>query len=240
STMSLEEHLEELRRRLIYGLAGLGVCTIFCLIFGSHLVQYLQQPYRVIEPDKPLTALAPADAFIGYMKVSLIAGIIVSSPWIFYHLWKFVAAGLYKKEKHYVLIAVPFSTALFIIGALFFFYVVAPITLRFFLKFGDIVGVMPAWTFQKYISFMTILMLVFGLAFQTPAAILILNLTGLVSITALKKYRKYVFLAMFVIAATATPPDVISQIMLGLPLYALYELGILLCYIKSSYKAADK
>lgn len=236
STMSLADHLEELRWRLIYALAGLGVCTIICMIFGTHLVQYLQGPYLAIEPNRPLVALAPADAFIGYMTVSLIAGILLSSPWIFYHLWKFVSAGLYAKEKRYVHIAVPFSTALFVIGALFFFYAVSPITLNFFLKFGELIGVEPSWTFQKYISFITTLMLVFGVAFQTPIAIFVLNRTNLVSISAFKNSRKYVFLAMFVIAAVVTPPDVISQITLALPLYALFELGILLCYISSKKK----
>lgn len=234
--MSLGDHLEELRWRLIYAMAGLGIGTVICMIFGNYLVRYLQGPYNSLEPDKALVVLAPADAFVGYMKVSLIAGIILSSPWIFYHIWKFIAAGLYEKEKRYVRIAVPFSTILFVTGALFFFYIVAPISLRFFLKFGELVGVESSWTFQKYISFITTLMLVFGLAFQTPIAIFILNRTGLISIGAFRDARKYVFLTMFVIAAVATPPDVISQITLALPLYALFELGILLCYISTKKK----
>lgn len=234
NTMSLGDHLEELRWRLIYALAGLGIATVICMVFGTYLVRFLQGPYDKLQPDKSLVVLAPADAFVGYMKVSFISGLIFSSPWVFYHLWKFVAAGLYAKEKRYVRVAVPFSTVLFIAGAMFFFYVVAPISLRFFLKFGELVGVEPSWTFQKYISFVTILMLVFGLGFQTPIAIYILNRTGLVSIAALRSSRKYVFLGMFVIAAVATPPDVISQITLGLPLYALFELGILLCHLTRS------
>jgi sec-independent protein translocase protein TatC len=234
NTMSLGDHLEELRWRLIYALAGLGIATVVCMAFGTYLVRFLQGPYDKLQPDKPLVVLAPADAFVGYMKVSFIAGLIFSSPWVFYHLWKFVAAGLYAREKRYVRIAVPFSTVLFIAGAMFFFYVVAPISLAFFLKFGELVGVEPSWTFQKYISFITILMLVFGLGFQTPIAIYILNRTGLVSIAALRSSRKYVFLGAFIIAAVATPPDVISQITLGLPLYALFELGILLCHLTHS------
>lgn len=238
STMSLGDHLEELRRRLIYALAGLGIAAIICMAFGTYLVQFLQEPYNRIIPNKPLVVLAPADAFVGYMKVSLIAGLIFSSPWVFYQLWKFIAAGLYTREKRYVRIAVPFSTVLFIAGAMFFFYVVAPISLRFFLKFGELIGVEPSWTFQKYISFVTILMLVFGLGFQMPIVIYVLNRTGLVSIASLRSSRKYVFLGMFVVAAMATPPDVISQITLGLPLYALFELGILLCHLTSGSKSA--
>jgi sec-independent protein translocase protein TatC len=229
STMSLEEHLEELRRRLIYALAGLVLGTIICMIFGTFLVKYLQRPYDELMPGRPLVVLAPADAFVGYMKVSLIAGLVLSSPWVFYQLWMFVSAGLYAHEKRYVRAAVPFSTVLFITGALFFFYVVAPITLQFFLRFGDIINVKPSWTFQKYVSFVTVLMLVFGLGFQTPLVIFILERVGIVSINAFRRARRYVFLLMFIIAAVATPPDVISQITLALPLYLLYELGILLC-----------
>ncbi len=229
STMSLGDHLEELRSRLIYALTGLGAGTIICMVFGTFLVKYLQRPYDELVPGRPLVVLAPADAFVGYMKVSLVAGLVLSSPWVFYQLWMFVSAGLYAREKRYVRVAVPVSTGLFIAGALFFFYGVAPISLQFFLKFGEIIGVAPSWTFQKYVSFITMLMLVFGLGFQTPVVIFVLNRTGLVSVGALSKARRYVFLGMFVVAAVATPPDVISQITLGLPLYLLYELGILLC-----------
>ena len=175
-----------------------------------------------------LQTLAPADAFVGYMKISMVAGLILSSPWVFYQLWMFVAAGLYANERRYVRTAVPFSVTLFVIGALFFLFVVAPLSLRFFLTFGDLLGVSANWTFQKYISFVTVLMLVFGVAFQTPIAIYILYRTGLVSLEALRSSRKFVFLAVFIVAAVATPPDVVSQVTLALPLYALFELGIVL------------
>ncbi len=229
STMSLGDHLEELRRRLIYALGGLAAGTVVCMIFGTRLVQLLLGPYNRLVPDDQLNFLGIPDAFVIYMKVSLIAGLILSSPWVFYQLWMFISAGLYEHERKYVKISVPFSAALFITGSLFFFFVVAPLSLRFFLKFGEILGGEQAWTFDRYISFVTVLMLVFGLGFQTPLAIFILHRVGLVSIFGLRQGRKYVFLAMFVIAAAATPPDVISQVTLALPLYLLYELGILLC-----------
>jgi sec-independent protein translocase protein TatC len=310
STMSLGDHLEELRARLILAILGLVIGTVICLFFGRQIIAFIEGPYdRIIEahaeskvqefrtpwdylsetflanllmaldsdPNAPqidpnivtfahkiysdtvasliedpnyirtvaevhpsasqkLVVLAPADPFIGFMKISLISGLIISSPWVFYQLWMFIAAGLYANERRYVRIAVPFSTALFVIGALFFLFVVAPISLGFFLAFGDLIGVSSNWTFQKYISFVTMLMLVFGLGFQTPIAIFVLNRTGLVSIESLKKSRKYVIITMFAIAAIATPPDVISQVTLALPLYALFELGILLSYIASRKK----
>jgi sec-independent protein translocase protein TatC len=232
STMSLGDHLEELRMRLFLALGGMLVAVIVCLIpfFFNYIKAFIYYPHDKVMPGVPLIVLAPADAFIVYMKISLIAGLIISSPWIFYQLWMFIAAGLYEHERRYVYKAVPFSAVLFLLGAMFFLIIVAPISLRFFLKFGEFIKVEPNWTLQKYVSFVTVLMLVFGIAFQTPIAIFFLNRTGLVSLQSLRKSRKYVLLAMFIIAAVVTPPDVISQITLAIPLYALFELGIVLSY----------
>ena len=321
--MSLGDHLEELRARLILAILGLVVGTAICLFFGPEIIRFIERPYlkergkyllskvearvkdskakntsayflnafsanllKTLETDpnapdidpgavrfvyqiyaetmtklaedpnyiavsadtyssllkQDLIAIAPADPFIAYMKITLISGLIISSPWVFYQLWMFVAAGLYEKERRYVRMAVPFSTALFVTGALFFLFAIAPFCLRFFLKFGDLIGVSANWTFDKYISFVTLLMLVFGLAFQTPIVIFVLNRTGLISIKSLKKSRKYVIVAIFVIAAVATPsPDVVSQIALAIPLYALFELGILLSWlVERKKKSEDK
>ncbi len=321
TTMSLGDHLEELRARLILAILGLVVGTIICLFFGGQIIKFIERPYSrekqkydhskaearakdskaanaysaylldafsanllealetdpnapAIDPravkfvhkiytetmtklaedpnyiavaagtyssmlEQNLTAIAPADPFIAYMKITLIAGVIISSPWVFYQLWMFVAAGLYEHERKYVRTAVPFSTALFVTGALFFLFAIAPFCLKFFLKFGDLIGVSAIWTFDKYISFVTMLMLVFGLGFQTPIAIFVLNRTGLVSIESLKKSRKYTIVAIFAIAAIATPsPDVVSQIALAIPLYALFEVGILLSWRAERKEAA--
>jgi sec-independent protein translocase protein TatC len=298
-TMSLGDHLEELRARLILAIMGLTIGAVVSMIFGTHILNFIKRPYvsamsewlqktetpRVkseialfaelffdtltarLDPNEPqidpsrvqfmrsvsmdtidawvektraaagdkslptyarLQTLAPAEAFVAYMKVSFITGLILTSPWVFYQIWMFIAAGLYPAERKYVHTAIPFSTALFVIGALFFLFVIAPLTLKFFLGFGDIVGTASNWTLDRYISFVTILMLVFGIAFQTPIAIFILVRTGLASIATLRRIRKYVILGMFVVAAVATPPDVVSQISLAIPLCALYELGIVL------------
>ena len=239
STMSLGDHLEELRRRLVYALIGLVVGTIISFCFGSRIIAFIQAPYNELMPGRPLTTLAPADGFIGYMKISFIAGLIISSPWVFYHLWMYVAAGLYPNEKRYVHVAIPFCAALFIGGALFFLFLVAPISLVFFLKWNEIINVASNWTFQKYVSLITTLMLVFGLAFQTPIAIFFLNMTGLVSIRSLRRSRKYVLLGIFVVAAMVTPPDVISQVTLAIPLYLLFELGIILSWFASRKKSSQ-
>jgi len=257
--MSLGDHLEELRSRMILALLGLAVGTIVCLCFGKQIVALIKMPYEkavadittvdpndqnstsvtVTAPTAHLTTLAPADAFIGFMKISFIAGLIISCPWVLYHLWMFVAAGLYVKERRYVQMAVPFSATLFIAGAVFFVLVVAPLCLKFFLKFGELLGLASYWTFQKYVGFITSMMLVFGIAFQTPIAIFLLTKTGLVSIPALKSSRKFVLLGCFVVSAVATPPDVVSQITLALPLYVLFELGILISYFSKRKEPVD-
>ncbi|MBL7107456.1 MAG: twin-arginine translocase subunit TatC [Phycisphaerae bacterium] len=237
--MSFGDHLEELRLRIGLALGGLLIATIVCFFFGTKIVNFVQIPYNAVMPDKPLITLAPADGFIAYMKVSLISGLIISAPWVFYHMWMFVAAGLYPKEKKYVKIAIPFSSLLFVAGALFFLFVVAKISLGFFVKFNEFLDVGSTFTFQNYITFVTTLMLVFGVAFQTPIAVFFLNKTGLVSIQALKNSRKYVILVIFVIAAAATPPDVISQVTLALPLYMLFELGIVLSMFSKKKKAKE-
>jgi len=165
------------------------------------------------------------------------AGLILSSPWVFYQLWMFVAAGLYTHERKYVQTAVPFSAILFVTGALFFLLVVAPLTLKFLILFNqNILGANSNFTFADYISFIAMLMLVFGVAFQTPIAIFILTRTGLVTIQNLRKSRKFIILFIFILAAMATPPDVISQVTLAIPLYALFELGILLSWLAERKK----
>lgn len=235
STMSLGDHLEELRMRLLLALAGLMVAFIVCLFFGKYIITFIKAPYvaAVMSGEAQLTTLKPAEVVVSYIKICLISGLIISSPWVFYQIWMFIAAGLYSREKRYVHIAVPFSAGLFILGALFFIFIVAPLCMRFFIKFSDMLGLMRTWTLGYYVSFIAHLMLVFGLAFQTPTAIFFLNRTGLVSLQSLSRARKYVILVIVIVAAMATPPDVVSQIALAIPLYLLFELGILLSYIAS-------
>jgi sec-independent protein translocase protein TatC len=249
STMSLGDHLEELRKRLLLALGGLAISFIICLIFGKYIIEFVKLPYAQamtenikalssadpntadIKEHTKLTVLAPAEVMISYIKICLIAGLVISSPWVFYQLWMFIAAGLYSHEKKYVHLAVPFSAVLFIAGALFFLLVIARICLGFFIKFSDVLNITRNWTLQYYVSFITHLMLVFGIAFQTPTAIFFLNRTGLVSLKTLSNSRKYVILVIVIVAAMVTPPDVVSQIALAVPLYALFELGIFLSYL---------
>ena len=209
---------------------------VICLCLGKRLLVFLAQPYRnaiaATGTQPQLQAIELPEQFLVYLKTSLVFGLIISSPWAFYHLWKFVSAGLYRRERRFVYVAAPASAALFIAGAAFFIWVVAPSVMAFFVNFDtgiEFVKTVP--TLQSYISFVLSLTLIFGLAFQMPIAIVFTERMGLTSIETLTKVRKFVILALVVIAAISTPPDVISQVALALPMYVLFEGSILVCRV---------
>ena len=233
--MTLGEHLDELRRRLLYALLGLGVAMGLSLAFGRELIGVLEQPYMQVAKeqglDSQLAVLSSTAAVMVYFNVCLIAGAILASPWVFYQLWMFVSAGLYPHERRYVTYAVPLSVALFVAGAAFFLLIAVKPALRFLLGFSTWLGVRPVVTLQEHISFVTTMMLVFGLMFQTPMVVLVLAKMHLVTVRTLSKYRRHVIVAILILAAVATPPDIVDQVLLAVPMYLLYELGVLLAYL---------
>jgi sec-independent protein translocase protein TatC len=239
TTMTLGEHLEELRLRLILALIGLAVTVGLCLCFGTAIIAFIERPYiEAMGIKARLQSLAPADGFTSYMQISVISGLVLASPWIIYQAWMFISSGLYPHEKRYVYIVTPFSAGLFIAGALFFVFVIAPVTLKFLVMFNkQVLGVDSNFTFQNYVSFITIMMLIFGLAFQTPIAIFFLVKTGLVSIEAMTRSRRFVIFGIVILAAVATPgSDAFSLFSLAIPLYLLFELGIVLSKLSQKGK----
>jgi len=239
TTMSLGDHLEELRLRLILALLGLAVAVAVCLFFGTVIIAFIERPYiEAMGMQARLQSLAPADGFTSYMQISVMTGVVLSSPWIFYQFWMFVSAGLYPHEKRYVYIVAPFSAGLFIGGALFFVFLIAPVTLKFLVLFNTkMLRVDSNFTFQNYVSFITVMMLIFGVAFQTPIAIFFLVKTGLVSIQAMTKSRRFVIFGIVILAAVATPgSDMFSLLSLAIPLYLLFELGIVLARLSQRGK----
>jgi sec-independent protein translocase protein TatC len=229
--MTLGDHLEELRFRVILALLGFAVVLTICLFFSKFFLSFMAQPYFAAvgqNADARLQAITLPEKFVVYLKTAMLFGVIFSSPWVFYQLWKFISAGLYPNEKKYVYIIVPACTGLFVAGALFFMFIVAPMVISFFIGFDTGIKFLTTQvTLQSYISFMISMTLIFGLCFQLPLAIIAANRIGIVSTENLKKARKYVLLVIFVIAAIMTPPDVISQISLAVPMYVLFELGVL-------------
>jgi len=233
--LTLVEHLDELRRRLIYALLGLAIAMIAALVFGNHLVDAFRHPYvqamEELGREPQLTVLSLSKAFTTYIKIALVAGLVVSSPWVFYQLWQFIASGLYRPERRFVTYTAPASALLFVAGVLFLLLVVAIPIIKFFVNFSSWLGLTSMVTFDSYVSFVTGLALVFGLAFQTPLVVLMLGRLGLVTLATLRYYRRHVIVVILILAATFTPPDIISQLSLALPVWLLYEIGVILVWL---------
>ena len=183
----------------------------------------------VVEPREALVSLAPLETMTIFFMVCVVAGLVLASPWVFYQLWAFVAAGLYRHERHYVTTFLPFSLGLFLTGVLLCFFVVLPITLSFLLEFNVWLGIEPTLRLADWMSFATILPLVFGVCFQTPLVMFFLALIGIFSVEDYRAKRKMAILIIVIAGAVLTPgQDPFSQCLLAAPMILLYELGILL------------
>ncbi len=233
SRMSVIEHLEELRKRLLWSMASYVVAVLLCYSVASELFALLKRPLVDAMKDYPGSTLAIrslAEGFLVELKVAAIAGVFVASPVIFYQIWKFVAPGLYTQERKLVLPVVLSSTVLFTGGALFGYFVVFPFVFGFFLSFtgGDTSALL---SIGDYLSFSAKLLAGFGVIFELPLAIFILAYLGIVDHDKLRRARRYVIVINFAVAAMITPPDVVSQLFLAAPLIVLYEIGILVARV---------
>ncbi len=229
--MPLLQHLEELRTRLIRSLIVYAICLVVCVIISPQLFQLLIQPAVDFLPEgSSFVYTKLPEAFITYLKVALLASVFVSSPFIFYQLWQFVAPGLYKQEQRMVIPFVLFSTLLFTAGAVFCYLAVLPWACKFFLGYGadPDASITPMLTIGEYLAFSTRLLLAFGLVFELPLAMMFLGRAGIVRAKTLRRFRPIALVLAFVVASLITPPDVVTQLSLGLPLMLLYEVGVLL------------
>lgn len=220
-------HLEELRKRLITCFIAVGVGFAICYGFKEKLFQILVQPLlRVMKTGETLIFTGLPEAFFTYLKVALLSGLMLAAPIIIYQFWMFVAPGLYDREKRLMIPIVFLSSFFFVGGALFGYFIVFPWGFKFFLGFADEhIRALPSM--KEYLGFSAKLLLAFGLVFELPLVITFLAKLGLVSVDFLKKNRKYALLLFFAGAAILTPPDVVTQIMMALPLMLLYEISIL-------------
>jgi len=220
-------HLEELRKRLITCFAAVGIGFLISYGFKEKLFYILSRPLiSVMDPGDKLVFTGLPEAFFTYLKVSFLFGLLLAAPVILYQFWMFVAPGLYKNERHLLLPIVFLSSFFFVGGALFGYFIVFPFGFKFFLGFAT-ETIKPLPSMREYLSFSSKLLLAFGLVFEMPLVIMFLSRMGLVTVDFLKKNRKYAILLFFVVAAILTPPDVVTQIMMALPLMLLYEISIL-------------
>jgi sec-independent protein translocase protein TatC len=169
------------------------------------------------------------EAFMIYLKVSLVVGLLLSSPWIFYQIWLFVAAGLYPNERKYVYSYLPFSIGLFLGGAFFCFYVVIPQVLGFLFDFNIWLGMRPEVKISTWISFVLVVSLMFGVSFQLPMVMLLLERISIVSVNLYRTKRRFAILIIAILSMVLTPSDPVSMMMMMIPLCILYEVGILIC-----------
>jgi sec-independent protein translocase protein TatC len=237
--MPFTAHLAELRNRLIICLVAVGVGFAVAYAFSAQIFDWLVQPLvKVLPPGDKLVFTALPEAFFIYLKASLIAGIVLASPVIFYELWLFVAPGLYQKEKRFVLPFVLISTLLFVTGALFGYYVIFPVGFRFLVGFStENIRALPS--LQLYLTFCLKLLLGFGLVFEFPVLAYFLGRAGIITSGLMAKNRRIAILLIFVIAAVLTPPDVVSQILLAVPLYLLFEVSILIVKVTGRKKKSE-
>jgi len=231
--MTFTQHLEELRDRLVRCMVAVLICTAGCYAFAGELFAKLMEPLIVVlQPTGgSLIYTGVTEAFFTEMKVALIAGLFVASPYVFYQLWMFIAPGLYEDERKYMIPIAIISAICFVSGALFGYYIVFPFGFDFFMGYAsDFVKPMPS--LAEYFSFSVSMLFAFGLVFELPLFILFLARLGMVTHVSLRKHQKYAVLGSFIVAAVLTPgPDAISQLLMAAPLCLLYEVGIWVAYL---------
>lgn len=225
--LSLVEHLEELRSRIIK-----SVVFIIVGIFGTYAFVDSLLP-ALIEPVGKLVFIAPQEAFVARLKIAFFGGLFLSSPFVLYQIWQFVSGGLNQRERKYIRIFGPLSFIFFIFGVCFCYFIITPISMKFLLGFAsDFME--PMITVSKYISFVGTLTLTFGVVFELPLVTLFLTKIGIITPRFLTERRKQAVVVMFILSAILTPPDVITQCFMAVPLLFLYELGII--FSKAAYR----
>lgn len=206
----------------------------------ARLASSLQKAERVLGKRPGLTTLSITEAFMVYFKVSLLCGIVISSPWVFWQIWSFIAAGLYPQEKRLVNVYLPFSLGLFLGGILVCQFLVMPRAIGALLWFNEWLDLEPDLRLNEWLGFAILMPLVFGVSFQTPLVMFLLERIGLLTIETMKANRKFAMFLMALFVAVVTPtPDALSMLFLWVPMCGLYELGIILCRLSPRPQFAD-
>jgi len=253
SSAPLIEHLTELRSRLIRSVAAFVIAMLFCFIFAGYLLDFLLLPIEKTmrelgNPNPVMQYTAPQEYFFTLLRIAMVGGLALSFPVIATQLWRFVAPGLYRNEKSAFLPFIVASPALFMIGAIFAHLIVTPLAMRFFLGFADLPSMLsPLLTgaentsenkmgidivfngkVNETLDITLKLIVAFGLCFQLPVLLTLMGKAGLIDADGLRRVRKYAVVGILTLAAVVTPPDVITQVILFVAVYGLYEISILL------------
>lgn len=224
---SFISHLLELRNRLLYAIVSVGVVFLGLVPFSNHVYALIAKPLIAVLPKgASMIATEITSPFLTPIKLTLALAVVVAVPMILYQVWAFVAPGLYKHEKRLALPLLLSSVILFYCGMAFAYFVVFPMAFHFFVQSAP-EGVLMMTDMKAYLDFVFSMFFAFGIAFEVPVAVVILVRMGIINPDTLAAKRPYVFLWVFVVAAVLTPPDVGSQAMLALPMYGLFEIGLI-------------
>lgn len=235
--MSIWDHLSELRTRIIRAAAAVVVLFGICFFYADDLIIFLKQPLlKALPPGvNALHFTGPLDVFLTDIKVALLVSLAAGAPVWLYQFWKFFEPALYPRERRYILPFIVASVVLFVSGVAFCYYAILPVTLEFLIQMGIEVGT-PIITIKDYVSLLMLMLFGFGLMFEIPALIVLLGLLDIITVQALREYRRYIIVGIVTVAAIVTPsPDPISQMSLAIPIYVMYEIAILLIeFLKKS------
>ncbi len=234
------EHLVELRGRLLKACLAVAVVLVVLLPFSRKLYQYLAGPLLAQMPEgSHMIAIDVASPFLAPFKMTLLLALVIAIPVVMYQLWAFVAPALFRHEKRLAKPLLVSSVLLFYLGCAFAFFVVFPLVFGFMNRIAP-EGVAVMTDITRYLDFVIALFLAFGIAFEVPIATIILVATGITTTAQLGKARPYVVVAAFAIGMLLTPPDIISQTLLAIPMWILYEIGIVMCRILLPHKATEE
>jgi sec-independent protein translocase protein TatC len=224
---SLYEHLAELRTRLIHSAYILFLSTCGTYYFSEDIFNLVRAPIIPFLQGGGLIFTHPMDKFVAHLKLSLVFGILVSCPLLFYQAWKFIAPGLYSREKKYAIGFICTGTGLFFLGAAFSYFIALPMAFEFLMSFGGSAD-KPMISINEYMGFFSQMCLMFGVAFELPLVLVILGMMGFVSQQFLRQNRRYAVMVIAIVAAIITPPDVLSMLLMLVPMWLLFEVAVFL------------
>ncbi len=236
-TLGILDHLAELRVRLVRCIVVVGLVFFACYSFSDLLFSYLALPLvKVLPKGSTLIFTGIPEGFFVYLKVAFVAALFGASPYVFYQAWAFIAPGLYAEEKRYIVPLALFSALFFMSGAVFCYFLVFPFAFEFFMSYST-ESIVAAPTLNEYLSFSLKLLVAFGLIFEMPLFAFFLARMGIITAKWLREKRRYAVLLSFVVAAILTPPDVISQALMAVPMIILYEISI---FVAATFQRAKK
>ena len=240
SNYSLTDHLLELRNRLLIIISTIGICALLLTPFANNIYNFLAMPLLNVLPEgSSMIAVDVASPFLAPFKLILLLSIAITFPVSIYNFWAFVAPGLYKNEKKFVIPILISSTLLFYLGIVFAYYIVFPLIFSFFTSIAP-EGVQIATDISSFLNFVIKIFFAFGLAFEVPIITLIVIIFKISTVESLSKKRPYIIVIAFILGMVLTPPDIISQILLAIPIWLLFEIGLFLAYLITRNKAKSK